>query len=339
MAQSDSEILMSIVVIGKNEGERLTNCLRSVSLMDPLPGLTELIYVDSGSTDDSIARAQMWKAEVIPLSARGASAAVARNAGLKRAKGKYVLFLDGDMELMPTFCCEALKVFENPHIAVVCGHLREKDPSQSVYEQILDLNWISPPGVVLACGGNAMMNRHAVEQVGGYDPTLTAGEEPELCRRLRAKGYLIYRLDALMTYHTLGITTFRQYVERAFRTGYTYANVSGRFKATSDPMWRYESIHNLLKGSILVFGIPLCLAIYFIFNTIFPLLFFLAAFVVMALRTAMRIHRHSSSLSLSLLYGLHAHLQHIPIFFGQLAYLRDKARERYSAAMGYKGDL
>ena len=54
-------------------------------------------------------------------------------------------------------------------------------------------------GAARACGGDALMRTAALAEVGGYDPNLIAGEEPELCVRLRAAGWQIYTLDREMT--------------------------------------------------------------------------------------------------------------------------------------------
>lgn len=317
---NDRIILLSVVVIGRNEGKQLIDCLRSVQAITPLSGDTELIYVDSASTDDSIAQAQELGVNVIALPPNLASAAAARNAGYKAAKGEFVLFLDGDMTLTPTFCLEALKQFQNPKIAVVCGHLREKPPLSSIYDKVLDLDWISPAGFVSACGGGAIIRKNVLEEVGGYDTTLIAGEEPELCLRIREKGYLVFRLDMLMTYHKLGMTSLSQYCRRAFRTGYAYAQVSRRYKDKSDPIWRWNSIHNLIKGTLLVAALPICLFAYVMFNTTVPFLLVVVVFFLLVIRSAIRIHKQSHQWTTSLFYGLHAHLQHLPMFAGQLSY-------------------
>ena len=93
------------------------------------------------------------------------------------------------------------------------------------------------------------MRRRALEEVGGYDGTLIAGEEPELCRRLRARDYRILHIDAPMTGHDLAMTHFQQYWKRALRTGYAYAEVSKRFRDSADPLWRGPRVRNLQRGT------------------------------------------------------------------------------------------
>ena len=100
-------------------------------------------------------------------------------------------------------------------------------PEHSLYNRVLDLDWIYAPGDTDYCGGDVLMRRCALEQVDGFDPTLIAGEEPELCRRLRHCGYRILHIDSPMTGHDLNITRFSQYWRRALRAGHAYAKYLG----------------------------------------------------------------------------------------------------------------
>ncbi len=65
--------------------------------------------------------------------------------------------------------------------------------------------------------------------MGGFDPTAAAGEEPELCQRLRKAGWSIWRVDAEMTRHDLGMTRFRQWWRRQYRSGYNGLDILTRF--------------------------------------------------------------------------------------------------------------
>jgi glycosyltransferase involved in cell wall biosynthesis len=211
--------LIGIVVIGRNEGERLARCLESFSS-------TPLVYVDSGSTDGSAALARARGAEVIELDAAVPfTAARARNAGAERLRGvEYVQFLDGDCELAPGWL-ERAAVFLSQHqdVAVVCGRLREKHPQRTVYNLLCDIEWDGAPGEARACGGIAMMRLEALAAVHGFRADLVAGEEPELCARLRAAGWRVWRLDAEMAAHDAAISRFGQWWRRTLRAGYAFA--------------------------------------------------------------------------------------------------------------------
>ena len=68
-----------------------------------------------------------------------------------------------------------------------------------------------------------MIRVEAFRRVGGYDPSIIAGEEPELCLRIRRDGWKILRIDAEMTLHDMAMTRFGQWWRRCVRAGFAYA--------------------------------------------------------------------------------------------------------------------
>jgi hypothetical protein len=330
------EPVISVVVIGRNEGERLEHCLRSLQTANTDGRAVELIYVDSDSTDGSPERAQRLGARVLRVQPARPSAAIGRNAGWRVATGTHVLFLDGDTVLERDFLPAALREIEtSPEIAVVWGHRREIAPSGSLYNRALDLDWIYPPGDTEFCGGDALFRRSALERSGGFDDTLIAGEEPELCARLRAMGYRIRHIDVPMTGHDLAIAHWRQYWRRAERAGHAYAEVSARFAGTTIPLWSHESRRNLWHGGLVaagLAGIPLAL--------LAELPGLAVAGVVAAAgivgRTAWRARWKSANAGTLLAYALHSHVQQVPILWGQLAWRRARRRGRVRGLIEYK---
>ena len=219
---------LGIVVIGRNEGQRLTNCLTSLKVQKHI-----VVYVNSGSTDNSVSEAAQLGALVTKLDlARPFTAARARNEGFKalmRANPgvRFVQFIDGDCELVPTWLDTALPfIASRKDVAVVCGRRQELYPERSVYNWLCDIEWNTPTGEALACGGDSLMRVDFFQEVGGFRPSLIAGEEPELCARLRRKGWKIWRLDADMTRHDAAMTRFSQWWLRSVRSGYAEAEVS-----------------------------------------------------------------------------------------------------------------
>jgi len=329
---------LSIVIIGRNEGERLTRCLHSVNLSWGLEGKAEVIYVDSGSTDGSPQAAGKFGAQVIVLHGGIQTAARARNAGWQRASAPYILFLDGDTILNPHFVPTALKVIESdPGIAAVWGHRRELYPERSIYNRVLDLDWIYPAGDTDFCGGDVLMRRSALAQLEGYDPGLIAGEEPELCRRLRARGYCIVHIDAPMTRHDLNMTRFSQYWRRAMRAGHAYSEVSNRFHGSADPMWLQESRRNVRNGSFWITWLVVSI-ILLAFRNIW-ILPWLALLIALSVRSAWKGRsRAPGQKSLLLLYGIHSQLQQIPILAGQLRYFLNRHSGKQRTPIEYKGE-
>lgn len=238
---------VGIVAIGRNEGERLRRCLASIDV-----GGAPVVYVDSGSTDGSTAMAAGFGAQVVELDmSLPFTAARARNAGLKMLLSNhsdlaYVQFVDGDCEFEPGWIdAAALFLDDRPDVAVVCGRRRERFPDASFYNRVCDAEWNTPVGEALACGGDALMRREALAQVGGYDPSLLAGEEPELCHRLRVLGWRIWRLDAPMTIHDAAMLRFRQWWLRAIRSGMGYTQAWLATRQRPDPLYRRETLRAL----------------------------------------------------------------------------------------------
>jgi len=222
----DESAKLGLVAIGRNEGERLQHCLRSV------PRSVPIVYVDSASTDGSVDFARSMGAHVVELDLTiPFTAARARNSGLEalllsRPDIEYVQFVDGDCELEPGWLAAAEAFLSSePTAAAVCGRRRERYPERSIYNEMCDTEWNTPVGEAAACGGDAMFRVEALKQVQGYDPAVIAGEEPELCFRLRGAGWTVWRIDSPMTIHDADMHSARQWWMRAVRSGFGYAQV------------------------------------------------------------------------------------------------------------------
>src|SRR6185312_7732137 len=130
-----SEIGIGIVVIGRNEGQRLINCLKSVKMASAV-----IVYVDSGSNDNSITAAQQLGVAVVSLDmTQPFTAARARNEGFAtlmklNPQIRFVQFIDGDCELVPSWLDTALAFLaKRKDVAVACGRRRERHPDASIY--------------------------------------------------------------------------------------------------------------------------------------------------------------------------------------------------------------
>ncbi len=252
------------VAIGRNEGERLIACLQSLEAAAPGP----IVYVDSGSSDDSVAAAEARGAVVVALDMSAPfTAARARNAGLRRLRAiapeaAYVQFIDGDCTLAPDWPGKATAFLDaNPDAAVVCGRRRERFPGASLYNRLCDYEWATPVGEAQTCGGDAMMRIEAVARAGGYRDDLIAGEEPELCVRLREQGHRIWRLGAEMTLHDAAMTRLSQWWRRTERAGHAFAEVSDLHKFSPKGIWRAETRRAFLWAGLAPAAIALALAV------------------------------------------------------------------------------
>jgi glycosyltransferase involved in cell wall biosynthesis len=260
----DQGIEFGIVAIGRNEGERLKRCLRS------LPAFAVIVYVDSGSTDGSELWARDFGAEVVhlDLSARF-TAARARNAGFRKLlelapQISWVQFIDGDCELASEWPETAIGFLrDHSDVAAAFGRRRERYSARSIYNQLCDWEWDGPAGETRACGGDVMMRAAPLRAAGGYRESLIAGEEPELCVRLRAAGWHIWRLNAQMTVHDAAMTRFSQWWKRAVRSGYAFAEGAHLHGARPERHWVWESRRARVWGILLP---TLCLSAGLIFH-------------------------------------------------------------------------
>lgn len=252
-----------IVLIGRNEGERLERGLASCA------GLARsIVYADSGSSDGSVERARAAGAEVVELDLSiPANAARGRNAGLARLVElnpdlRYVFFVDGDCEVVEGFLDAAIAELERDDTAVaVCGRRREIDRGASVFNRIIDTEWDTPIGQTAASGGDVVVRARAVREIGGYDETMHAGEDPEMCFRLRARGGRILRIDRDMTRHDVAILRFSSWWKRHARGGFAFAD--GAARHLHGPQWyNLKAVVSILAWGLLLPAAALVLALF-----------------------------------------------------------------------------
>jgi hypothetical protein len=229
---------VGLVAIGRNEGERLVRCLRSIASLQ----LPAVVYVDSGSSDGSASVARAHGARVVELDpTRPFSAARARNEGFRRLREELpdvslVQFVDGDCELQAGWIdtgCEILR--RDASVAAVVGRRREREPGASVYNRLADLEWDTPVGDAVSFGGDVLIRASVFEEVGGYRESLIAGEDPDFSLRIRSRGWRIVRLDAEMTLHDANLRRLSEFWRRQVRTGHAYAELLSLHGAAGDP--------------------------------------------------------------------------------------------------------
>lgn len=329
--------LVSVVIIGRNEGQRLVDCLASVASANTvMNGQLEVIYVDSASQDGSPQRAADLGAKVIEVKPLRPCASVGRNAGWRVATAPYVLFLDGDMLLDAQFLPVALEKMHDASIGVLFGTKYERYPERSVYNRVMELDWALPLGDNDFCGGDALMRREVLIQTGGYSEELIAGEEPELCQRIRALGYRIVKIIENMTVHDLSITSWAMYWKRAVRTGYAYAEVAQRMKNTDFPLWSRDTKRNLIHSAgllaMLISAVTACVLL----ADALPLGLLVAAYGALSGRSAFRARHKSRNLYTLALFGVFSHLQQIPISLGQLRYWFNHYTHKQAQLIEYK---
>jgi hypothetical protein len=324
-----SDPQFGIVVIGRNEGDRLKRCLQA------LPKSAPVVYVDSGSTDGSDLWAHDFGAELVRLNhSMPFTAARGRNAGFRRLTETlpnlpFVQFIDGDCELISEWPAVAVDFLQqHQDVAAAFGRRRERYPNRSIYNQLCDWEWDGPEGNTRACGGDVMLRAAALQTVGGYRDSLIAGEEPELCVRLRAAGGRIFRLKAEMTLHDAAMTRFGQWWQRTRRSGYAFAEGAHLHGLPPERHWVWESRRALLWG----IWLPLfCLAV-----GICAMPWGFVSFAVYPAQALRLATRENGSVHDRITKGFFQVLGRFPEALGQVQFLRDRLLGRTNSLIEYK---
>jgi glycosyltransferase involved in cell wall biosynthesis len=331
---------IGVVAIGRNEGERLRTCLTSARRDCDL-----VVYVDSGSTDGSVELAESLGVHVVNLDlTKPFTAARARNEGFARLREinlniDAVQFIDGDCEIVAGWIEKAsAELSANPRAAVICGRRRERFPSATIYNRLCDLEWDTPIGTAKACGGDALIRVAAFAGVGGYNPSIIAGEEPEMCVRLRHAGWSIHRIDAEMTLHDAAITRFGQWWKRNIRSGHAYAE--GNFIHGNAPeCFRQREVRDIEKWA--VFPILFSLSVVAVIGFVAPRWFAfgllpLLGYPMLAVKVARQRTTKGTPAIQALLYGSFLVLGKFPQWLGVRQFRSKQKRGLQSAIIEYK---
>ena len=328
---------IGIVTIGRNEGDRLVRCFQSLQ-QQLEPGMP-IVYVDSGSTDGSVARAQAMGIDVVNLDlsvpftmARG------RNAGFQHLLTHYpdlefVQFIDGDCELLPNWLTTALDFLQaEPQVAIVCGRRRERFPTASPYNRLADMEWHTPVGETTACGGDALMRVAVIREVGGYNPPLICGEEPEMCIRVRRLGWRIWRLDADMTLHDAAMLQFSQWWKRSIRGGWAVAEGYAQYGQAPEQYMQKEHQSGWLWG----LAIPL-VAVGLAWPTHGLSLILLLGYGVLGYKIYQyRVQTYGDAPAAARTYALYCTLSKVPQMIGQAKYWLHRLQNKPATLIEYK---
>jgi GT2 family glycosyltransferase len=218
---------VGLVVIGRNEGERLRRCLRSLAGQGG-----RAVYVDSGSSDGSAALARGMGVAVVELDpSRPFTAARGRNAGfaalMEGAAPDHVQFLDGDCELVAGWTAEAAAALDaDPSLGIVTGWRTEIEPDRNLFHALAELEWRGPAGDISSCGGDMMVRAGAFRMAGGFDAGIIASEDEEFCLRMAARtGLRVRRLPRAMTRHDIRMNRWGDWWRRALRSGHGFVDL------------------------------------------------------------------------------------------------------------------
>lgn len=330
MAQNDmSAVSIGLVLIGRNEGERLMRCLASVP-----KNVAAVVYVDSNSSDDSVNQARKAGAHVVELDlSKPFTAARARNAGYQALKAlgqthHYVQFIDGDCAIVEGWITAAADALtRDATLGIVTGWRAEIYPDASIYNAMCDFEWKRPAGPIKTCGGDMMVRVEAFDEVNGFDDTVIAAEDDEFCVRIRKAGWKIKRLPLGMTRHDAAMVRFSQWWRRAVRTGHGFAQVGALhpdyFTRERKRVWFYGAVLPVagIVGLFVSFWITLAV---------------LAIYAVSYLRTAQGLIRSGLSRRSAAKQAVLITLSKVPNIVGMLTYLWRQKRAAPMKIIEYK---
>jgi len=315
---------LGIVIEGFNEGDKFQRCLASLGSENCL-----IVYVDSGSTDGSLELAEAQNLLIVNLdvSVIPFNCARARNAGFDKlmevdSSIEYIQFIDADCEMNIAWLQYAVEQFElDSTLGVVCGRLREKYRDTTIYGRLCDMEWDTAIGEVDACGGIAMMRANVFSSVEGFNVGLRAGEEIELCCRIKEAGYRIVRDAHEMGLHDAGITTFSQWAGRISKYGFATAESISRGLGDSQKR-RYVFRALLWAGIMPIIALSgLVVGFWDIVVLIVPVLV-VCLYVVLALRIYTRRRKHGDIGSDSWIYAVFCIVGKWPELVGMMRFWR-----------------
>lgn len=316
---------VDVVLIGRNEGQRLINALASVQGQ-----ARQVVYVDSGSTDTSVAEAQKIGATVVELDMTlPFTAARARNAGFDALTDpEFVLFIDGDCALEPGFLATARDhLAAHPHLGLVTGWRSEIHPEHSLYNRLCDWEWHRPAGMIETCGGDMMVRGPLWRELGGMNTDCIAGEDDDFCKRLGKAGWGLERLPIRMTRHDAAMMTFGQWWSRAVRTGHGFAHIG----ALHPEFFVRERLRVVFYALLMPVLILLVL-------TVWPLAALVLALIypINFLKTSNDLVRQGMDREESWRHGLLLTLSKFPNFIGMLRYYARRLRGAQMRIIEYK---
>ncbi|MGB5015459.1 MAG: glycosyltransferase family 2 protein [Pyrinomonadaceae bacterium] len=194
---------VSIVIIGRNEEQSIGKCIDAALAASARVGGAEVIYVDSNSTDGTVAVVRQHGVSIRLLDPNlRACPSAGRFTGSLAAAGEYILFLDADTLIYPDFLPQAIKHFEGDgSIGGVNGRIDDLTESGAAVPEIdersngtMDVKWLRGP--------SCLYRRTALLKAGSFNPELAMEEEAELGLRIVARGWKLNVLPIPMSCHT-----------------------------------------------------------------------------------------------------------------------------------------
>lgn len=222
--------LVSVIVPTKNSAQFLDKCLKSI--VNQTYKNLEIIVVDGNSIDETIQIAKKYKAKTFsysPIVKKGTfDAPHKRNYGMKKARGKFVYYVDADMELTKNVISNAVEACEKGTDAVI---IREESFGKGVWAQAKQLErkcyWGDD-----SVEAPRFFRKSVWQEVGGLDESLGGGgDDWDLYQKFKEKRYRVIRTKDLVM-HNEGNLKLTKLIKKRFMYGKdSFKYISKRPKA------------------------------------------------------------------------------------------------------------
>jgi glycosyltransferase involved in cell wall biosynthesis len=212
---------LSVIIPAKNEAVHLSSCLDALKIsLQPFENRCEIIVADNGSMDATCEIAKSSGCSV--LSSMNGTIAAVRNLGVSSASGEVLAFLDADCLVSPEWAACCIALLEKQDIGAV-GTLCIPDLKSGTWVEkaFYGLMIASKQGGFVRWIGtsNIFIQKNFFLSLGGFDETLTAGEDVNLCNRITNAGRRIYLEKDLATIHLRESKTIVELFIREFKRG------------------------------------------------------------------------------------------------------------------------
>jgi glycosyltransferase involved in cell wall biosynthesis len=209
------KLKVTVGICVKNGAATLSDAVESVQAQDFPHELIEVIFVDDGSTDDSLqimrsyAKTMSIPARVFSQEWRGLG--LSRQLVVEQARGEYIVWVDCDMVLPKDHVKKQVEFMDaNPRVGLAKARY-ETVKSENVPAALENLPFVLadsnnvPLDLNLPGTGGAIFRLDAIKQVGGFDINLKGvGEDQDIAYRMKHRGWLIKRSSAVFHERRLG---------------------------------------------------------------------------------------------------------------------------------------
>lgn len=223
-----NDILLSVVIISRNEEKNIARCIESVLKALKHIQRSEVILVDSASIDRTIQIAIQYPIKILQLRPEWPlSPAAGRFIGFLNSRGRYIHFQDGDTTMFEDWFSQALPVLEREKdVAGVVGIITQEPFDTKLAKKWAERNIKEQIGEIRDYHEDILVKREVILKVNPFNPYLKALEEGEFSYRVIASGFKLLRLPYLMSHHLGGYSeNFSTMIKRKLISSYAYGQI------------------------------------------------------------------------------------------------------------------